>query len=106
LAGTNVFRSQHAPFRIVPERGQVSENGSEVGVSNETWDVLQEREARSYLANDPSGIGPEIALVSVGLALAGDTERLARKTGGNAIDAAAPGGAVEGFNIVPDWEQG
>jgi hypothetical protein len=45
------------PPRIVPERGQVSENGSK-SASKESCDVLHDDEARSKLANDPCVFAP------------------------------------------------
>jgi len=84
-----IVRSEHRPFRIEPERGQVSEYGSEVGVRSEPWDVLQQRESRSYSAKNVCGFGPEVALVGVSESLAGDGEGLAGKARRNHIDQAS-----------------
>jgi hypothetical protein len=46
------------PARIVPARGQVSENLSEPSRS-ESWRVFHEDVARSYLANHSSHLSPE-----------------------------------------------
>lgn len=103
---SNVIRSQHAPLRIVPRRGQLSENGSKVGVSKETWDVLQEAESRSYLANDPDSVGPHISLVLISAALAGDGERLARESRSDNIHRSTPRSTVKGSDVIPNWEHG
>jgi hypothetical protein len=52
---------EHVPLRIEPERGQVPENLAEPPAAvdrKETWDVLQERDAWSYLAKNPCDVGP------------------------------------------------
>ena len=57
VRGTN-GRSWYAmPFRIVPERGQVSENVCKPS-SKQCCDVLHDDEARSQLANEPSVFAP------------------------------------------------
>lgn len=58
VGGSNVTRSKHAPPRIKPHRGQVSENDSEPPRS-ERWGVLHEDEAGSHLANDPRHLPPQ-----------------------------------------------
>ena len=65
------------PPRIVPERGQVSENGSHAA-SKEGWDVLNHHDPRSKLANDAGILEPEPrALASEARTLASKTEVLA-----------------------------
>lgn len=102
----DVARSEHAPLRIEPCLGQLSENGPEVPVSKETWHVLQEREARSYSANDPNRLGPEVPLVVSSELLSGRAERLAGKSAGDDIDAASPRRAVERADVIVDLEGG
>ena len=46
VRGTNGGRWNAIPFRVVPARGQVSENVSKAP-SKQTWDVLHEDDARS-----------------------------------------------------------
>jgi hypothetical protein len=58
MRSANGGRSQHSPFRIVPERGQVSEDNVESSTS-ESWGVFHEDESRSNLANDASHLPPE-----------------------------------------------
>jgi hypothetical protein len=57
MRSANVGRSQDSPLRIVPERGQFSENDVEASTS-ESWRVFHERESRSNLANDASHLPP------------------------------------------------
>jgi hypothetical protein len=55
---TDVACAQHAPARIEPQRGQVSEYSVETS-NSESWAVLHERTRWSYLANDASELRPE-----------------------------------------------
>jgi hypothetical protein len=58
MRGSNVCRSEHSPFSIVPERGQVTEDDAEPA-NNESWRVFHEHETRSNLANDSRHFSPE-----------------------------------------------
>jgi hypothetical protein len=51
VRGTNGASWYAVPFRIVPERGQVSENSSK-SPSKQSCDVLHDDVAGSYLANN------------------------------------------------------
>jgi hypothetical protein len=73
LSGTNVGSGYAMPFRIIPERGQVSENGSQPS-TKQRCDVLHDDESRSYLANEPSVMSPQAASLSI------KTRSTARKT--------------------------
>jgi hypothetical protein len=55
---THVGRSKHIPLRIVPARGQVSENCPE-STSNESCDVFHEDETGSKNANDSRIFRPQ-----------------------------------------------
>lgn len=57
VRGADVMSSQHIPPRIIPERGQVTEDDSE-SPSSEHWAVLHEHERGSHLANDASELAP------------------------------------------------
>ena len=54
---SNVRRRKHSPVRIVPERGQVSENSSHPE-SKQPWDVLHDHVARSKVANGSGILSP------------------------------------------------
>src|ERR1700740_824397 len=75
------------PLRIIPERGQVSENVSEPSMK-QVCDVLHDDEARSKFANKASVMRPEAAaLTSEPHALSRTTDVLARETPADDIDS-------------------
>ncbi|MFA5187091.1 MAG: hypothetical protein WC551_11465 [Patescibacteria group bacterium] len=86
MRGSNIIRSEHSPFRIVPERGQVPEYGIEVSAGNKARYVFQECEAWSYDAKDFEGGRPHVAGVIGPGPLSGDGKGLARESGGNDIN--------------------
>jgi hypothetical protein len=92
---------KHAPLRIEPQRGQVSENVSESG-RKETWDVLQEHEAGSHFTNHASDFRPQPPLVVLGFSSSGETDGLAGEPRRYEIHDSAPRSAIEGLEIVPD----
>jgi hypothetical protein len=102
VGGADVARSKHTPLRIEPERGQVPENGGKPSARSEAWDVLQQDDARSHLANDPHDVWPDPPLVAEPLALPGDRVRLAREARSENIHAATPRYAVEADKVRPD----
>jgi hypothetical protein len=102
---SNVVRSQHHPLRIVPDRGQVSENTSKPARS-EDWGVLHEDESRSHLANDTKHFTPESAAFAVDACSAsGATDVLAREAARNHVNTSAPYATVEGPHVIPDRER-
>jgi len=106
LGSAGISRAQHSPFRIVPQRGQVSEYDSEPPRS-EYWRVFHECESRSYLANNPSHLRPETRSCTVeSFAFPGCADVLAGEPAGNDVNASAPWLAVEGAHIIPDGELG
>lgn len=106
VRGADGTRRDTVPFDIVPERGQVPEYGSEVVVSKESTDVLQERVAGSNLAKDAGRPRPAVPFV-VGPALAtGAGKGLTGEAASDDIHAATPGSSVEGAGVIPDREQG
>jgi len=58
MGSAGVTRSEHAPFCIIPHRGQVPENDVESSAC-ESWDVLHEDVAWFHVANDARHLGPE-----------------------------------------------
>jgi hypothetical protein len=93
------------PFRIVPRRGQVPEDSSEISAGNKSGNVLQEDESRLYFANDTDCLWPEVAVVVRAFSLSRDRERLARETRSDNVNAAIPGKPVERSGVIPDREQ-
>jgi hypothetical protein len=106
MGGTHDVRTDAMPFTIEPVLGQVRENSSGVPVNKQTWNVLQEDDSGSHLANDPDRLGPEVSIVSLGLPSTGRRERLAREASRDEIHDATPGSSVEGSRVIPDREQG
>lgn len=81
---------------------------SHVPMSKESWDVFQEDVARSYFANHPKGIRPEVTFVGVAQSLSCDTPGLTRESCGDEINVSTPALPVKGPHIVPDgegWEE-
>jgi hypothetical protein len=74
-------------FRVIPERGQRSENS--VGSSSkESCDVFHDDESRSYLANDPSELVPKTGPCSCEAnTLSGNADVLAWEAAADDIDA-------------------
>lgn len=97
----NLGRAEHAPIRIEPERGQVPENVPD-STSQEPWDVLQEDDPGSHLANDSRDVGPDPSGVGLGEALPGGADRLAREACRDEIHDATPRAACEGAHVIPD----
>ena len=104
MRGTCVDRSQHSPSRIIPHRGQVSENNSKPP-NSEHWAVLHERVSGLYLANDPGHFGPQSAPLSGDSgALSGGADILAGESPAHDVNESSPGPSVEGADIIPDRE--
>jgi len=76
----DLVRSQHAPLCIVPDFGQVTEDGVKIFAGNKSRDVFQERIAGSNEANGIPGGRPHIPVVSCSFALPCAGEGLARES--------------------------
>ena len=75
------------PLRIIPERGQVSENVSK-SPSKQSCDVLHEDVARSHLANDPGELGPQSAALAADAgASSGNADVLAGESAADEVNA-------------------
>ena len=99
-----VSSGKHSPPRIIPQRGQVSENGSKPPAS-ENWRVLHKHEAWSNLAHDTAHFRPKPATLSVNSsAFAGCTDVLAWESSADGVNASVPRLAIEGSNVIPDGE--
>jgi hypothetical protein len=97
---TDFFRWKHIPLRIEPRLGQTCENGVESWRS-ESWDVFQEDDCWSYIANDSSDVWPNPSLIFFPFALASGWVWLAREACNEDMNEATPLSAVEGSNICP-----
>jgi hypothetical protein len=99
-----IFAAEHSPFRIVPQRGQVSENSMKPPRSDR-WRVLHKRETGSYLANDPVHLRPQSGSFAVDACpVSVDANVLARESSGDDIDNSSPRSAVKRPHVVPDWK--
>lgn len=76
---SHISSAEHRPARIIPERGQIPENVSEVSRGDQARNVFQERERRSNLAKHSDGVLPSIARIVGAEPLAGEGMRLARE---------------------------
>jgi hypothetical protein len=74
------------PFRIIPERGQVSENCSKPS-TKQCCDVLHDDEARSYFASEAYDLAPQSTpFSSEASTFSGSTDVLAGKPSADDID--------------------
>ncbi len=102
---SGVASPEHSPPRIIPQRGQVSENASKPARS-EHWGVLHEDEARSYFANDPRHLSPETGAGAVDAgALPCCADVLAREPARHHVNTASPRASVKGSHVIPDRER-
>jgi hypothetical protein len=105
VGSAGVVRAQDAPFRIEPQRGQVSENSSKPS-TNEHWGVFHEDETGSNLANDPGKFRPEAGALSFDSgALSCCADVLARKASRNDVNNSAPRSSVKTAHIRPNRER-
>ena len=113
MGRANVVRSQHAPLRIVPERGQVSEyvterplNKSRCGVVHsrreDSGDVLKEHKGRPRLADNAGDVAPEPARAVLRGSLPCGADFLTGEPSSDEIHRATPRSAIEGRDIVPN----
>ena len=102
-----IVSAQHAPFRIEPHRGQITEDDVQSSKS-EHWGVLHEDVAWSHLTNDPGKFSPEAAAPppSNTRAFPGGGDVLAGEPAADDIDKPSPGGSVKGANVIPHREPG
>jgi hypothetical protein len=97
--------SEHTPFCIIPQRGQVSENSSKPARS-EHWAVFHERVSRSNLANNPCELRPQATSLAVdACAFSCRADILAWEAARNHVNNPAPRSTVKGANVVPNRER-
>jgi len=102
---TGMVRAQNSPFRIEPQRGQVSAYSPKAS-SSEHWTVLHPRVAGSYFANDTGHLGPESRLFALDAgALSRNGNVGAGKPARYHVNTSRPRLAVKGANVVPDRER-
>jgi hypothetical protein len=102
VRSAGVVRSEHAPFRIVPQRGQIPENNSK-SAKSEHWAVLHPHKLRSHFANHPSHFAPKAGAFSVdSRAFAGRADVLAREAARYHVNKSSPRRSVKGANVIPN----
>lgn len=105
MSGANLGRTETAPFRIEPEFGKIGEDDIESSI-NEVWAVFNERESRSYLANDAGHVFPQPASFSADSGtFTGPADVLAGKAARYDIDTSAPRLSVKSPHVIPNWER-
>lgn len=62
MCGTQGARAEYVPFRIVPERGKVTEGAVEPK-GEVSGDVLDDDIAWLYLSNDAGELGPQVTVI-------------------------------------------
>lgn len=85
VRSANVGSSENSPAAHVPQRGQVSDDGSDISAGNKSGDVFKQNGLRLYAANDLNGCGPHVSLVGVSELLAGDGKWLTGKARANHV---------------------
>jgi hypothetical protein len=94
------------PFRIKPDLGQVSENGSE-SPRSESWDVFDNHPSGPYCANDPSKLVPKTRPLSCeSCPLARNADVLAGEAAADEIDGPISLGCWESPNVIMAWHVG
>lgn len=105
MRGTHVVRSQHHPFRIIPDRGQVPKNTSKPARS-EHWGVLHKDIFRSYFANNPVHFPPESRAGAINAGtFTCRADVLAREASRYHVNKAAPWSPVKGAYVIPNRER-
>lgn len=106
MRGPNVGRSKADPFRIPPALGQLSEYPGDTRCNVGAWnkqpsDIFEKQPPRAALLHDANGVVPEVSLVVLQSAFAGERVALARDARSNEVHASAEASAVEGSGIRP-----
>lgn len=106
MGRAHIISSEHTPRRIIPCCGQRPENGSE-SPSKQHWAVFHEDPLGLNLANDSVHFVPQAAALAFqASAFSSHGNILTRETTGDDVNLAAPWGAIEGADVIPQWEEG
>jgi hypothetical protein len=101
MARADFRRREQSAFNRETKSSKVSPYALEATRGEHAADVLDEDEPRTGLDDDAPCVGPQVALVFFGAALAREAVRLARDAANDAIHEATPWAAVEGSDIRP-----
>jgi hypothetical protein len=102
MRGAHGCRRKSEPFRIEPERGQLTEDvlegTSSVSSEKASW-VLEKAPSGLNLPNDAERIGPEPAVIGSGEPSPCCADGLAGHAANDEVHAATPRLAIEGSGI-------
>jgi hypothetical protein len=105
VIGTNLFRGEYHPLRIVPDGGKVFEDSDEAASSQEGA-VFDEDVTRFNFPNDSGIFSPQAASAAGEPgAVASRANVLAWKPARYDVNSSAPRSSVEGTYIVPNGER-
>lgn len=102
MARTDLRRREKSDLDREAKSAKVSPYALRPAAGEHPADVFDEDEPGPGLDDDAPRRAPEVALVFLGEALAGEAVRLARDAANEAVNAATPCAAVEGSGIAPD----
>lgn len=105
MRSSGVGSSEHAPFRIEPHLGQVTEDDIKPARGKE-WGIFHEDESRSHFANDSRHLFPEagaFACDAVASSRCGNV--LTGKPSRNHVNNPSPRASVKGSHVIPDRER-
>jgi hypothetical protein len=96
--------SQHSPSRIIPHRGQVTEDFVESAI-RERRRVFHDDEARSHFAHDSPHFAPESASLAIESGTrSSDADVLAREAASDDVHQATPRPTIKCSHVVPNRE--
>lgn len=95
-------RREKSNLTLETKSSQVTPDAFRAAGREHPLDVFDKDEPRAGLHDDAPRVGPQVALIFFGEALAGETVRLTRDSANDAIHEATPLSAVEGGDIAPN----
>lgn len=101
MACARFSRCEQARLWLVAQLAKTSDDfgKSQIDVP---FDVLGEHCPGPNFTDDPLDLGPKVARIALSLPRPGQAEGLARISGSEDMNAAAPRSAVEGSQVTPD----
>lgn len=101
MARADFRRREKSDLTRKTKSAQLSPNPLGAARGEHAADIFDEDEPRPRSDDDAAGRAPEVALVLLGKALAGEAVRLAGNAANEAVQAATPCAASEGSGIAP-----
>jgi hypothetical protein len=94
--------SDNSPSAHEPQRGQFSDDGSEITAGNKSWHVFKQNGLRLYVANNVARRRPHVPRVIFSGSTTRDAERLAGKASCNHVRNASVLPGCTGLNELTD----